>query len=284
MPLKPSTNPPTPTTAPDAIVDAQGQIAFGVYDRPFKTANLADAPIKLGSPPLGPLSIGRVISNLRLKEWQHFAVVLPQALLTFAVVNTKVMATSWCHFVNIDGTGKVEHKRTGLVLGTRVARDLWNDTTCHRSQHLRIDIHNHLDACEHRIQIRADGNNKPSIAADLRFICDLNRVKPLDAVIPLGKQGAMYTQKVPLPVEGTIRVGNRVLTAHACTARAIIDIHKGYYPLHTWWNWATFVGRDDSGRSVCLNLAKNVNDRDDEYTENALWVDDSLEMLGPARF
>jgi hypothetical protein len=35
---------------------------------------------------------------------------------------------------------------------------------------------------------------------------------------------------------------------------------------------------------VGLNLTHNVNDRDDEVNENAVWVDGKLTCLSPARF
>jgi hypothetical protein len=271
---------PVPCAPPDAIVDASGHIALGVYDRPFRKANLADASLSLG-----PIPLGRTASRLRLKEWQHFAIVLPEAMLTFAIVDAKVLGASWCHFVNRDGTGQFEHEHKGPLLNVRVARDLWDDETYVRTHRYRIQVRNHLDAGEHRIRIFIRGHGgAPSIEADLRCLHDLERITPLEVVLPVGPGRAMYSHKVPLPVEGTVTVGHRVLEAKPGEARAILDVHKAHYPRHTWWNWATFVGRDDTGRSIGLNLTSNVNRRDEQFNENAVWLDGRMEMLAPARF
>ena len=271
---------PRPCAPPNAIVDAEGKIAFGVYDSPFRNANLANAGLALGSVPLG-----RFVSNLRLKEWQHFAFILPEAMLTFAIVDAKAVRASWCHFIHRDGTGQIEHACTGPLLNLRVAENVWDDNTYVRSHRYRILVHNHLDAREHTIRIVACGSrDKPSIEANLRCHHDPRRVQSLDVVLPVGPGRAMYSHKVPLPLEGTVRVGRRKYVAHSEEARAILDIHKAHYPRRTWWNWATFVGRDDAGRSIGLNLTRNVNRSDDTYNENAVWIDGKLHVLGRAQF
>ncbi|HQK19758.1 MAG TPA: DUF2804 domain-containing protein, partial [Polyangiaceae bacterium] len=263
---------------PEAIVDADGHVALGAYRRPFRHANLEQARITLGRIPLG-----RVGSRLVLKEWQHVAIILPEAMLTYAIVDAKYVKTSWCHFVNRDGTGQFEHARKGLRL--RVARDLWNATTQVRAHGYRIHVHNHLDVGEHTIRIHIHNDGRaPSVEAELRCMHDLERNPPLEVVMPVGPGRAMYSHKVSLPIEGTLKVGQRVIDVCADEARAIWDVHKAHYPHRTWWNWATFAGKDDQGRTVALNLTRNINRRDDEINENAVWLDGALQRLGPARF
>lgn len=94
----------------------------------------------------------------------------------------------------------------------------------------------------------------------------------------------MYSHKVPLPVTGTIRVGERTFRATPQDSVAILDIHKAHYPRHTFWNWATCAGWDSAGRLIGLNLTRNVNEDDGRFNENAIWVDGRLAHLGPARF
>ena len=271
---------PTLCEPPPAIVDRRGDIAFGVYGRPLRSVNLDEARL-----PLGWLRMGRRASELRLKEWQHFVLLLPEAMLTFAIVDSKFLRVSWCHFSDHEGKTHFEHERKGPALDLRTARELWNDRTHVSARRYRIEVDNALDRHEHRIRILIAGDGtKPSIEADLRCLHDLEQVSPLVVVLPVGRGRAAYSHKVPLPMEGTVRVGDRVLVARAADSYAILDIHKAHYPRHTWWNWATFAGRDDAGRSVGLNLTSNVNRDDARFNENAVWLDGKLETLAPARF
>lgn len=267
-------------TTPPAIVDAQGRIAFGVYDRPFRSVNLDEARL-----PYGPVRAGRKWSRFRLKEWQHYVLVLPEALMTLAVVDSKFLRVSWCHFAARRGATHFEHARKGPALNLRTSRELWCDDTIVRARRFRIDINNRLQNGEHRIRvfIAGDGDKLP-VEADLRCLHDLGSIKPLVVVLPVGAGRAAYSHKVPLPLEGSVRVGDREMRASRSDSFAILDIHKAHYPRHTWWNWATCAGTDAEGRAIGLNLTTNVNRRDAELSENALWVNGQLEMLAPARF
>jgi hypothetical protein len=44
------------------------------------------------------------------------------------------------------------------------------------------------------------------------------------------------------------------------------------------------VTRLDQGDTFAINLTQNVNTEDHRYNENALWMNGSLQRLGPARF
>lgn len=271
---------PTLCHPPPSVVDSEGRIAFGVYDRPFSNVNLDEARL-----PLGWLRMGQRASRMRLKEWQHYVLLLPEVMLTFAIVDSKFLRVSWCHFADLGAGRRFEHERKGPLLDLGVARELWNDETHVRAHRYRIEVANRLGRGEHRIRVMIAGDgDKPPIEADLRCVHDLEVVSPLVVVLPVGPGRAAYSHKVPLPLEGTVKVGDRVHRAHADRAFAILDIHKAHYPRHTFWNWATFAGRDESGRAVGLNLTTNVNRQDERFNENAVWVDGKLETLAPARF
>lgn len=271
---------PTLRNPPPSIVDPEGRIAFGVYDRPFATVNLDEARLRWGW-----FRLGRRASEWRLKQWQHFVLLLPEALLTFAIVDSKYLRVSWCHFADHAGGLHFEHERKGPLLDLGTASALWNDKTFVHAHRYRIDVDNCLTRSEHRIRmlITGDGDKAP-IEADLRCLHDLEAITPLVGVLPVGGGRAAYSHKVPLPMEGTVKVGDRLLRATASDSFAILDVHKAHYPRHTWWNWATFAGRDEQDRAVALNLTSNVNRNDEHVSENGVWVDGKLEMLAPARF
>jgi len=269
-----------PQPTPDRMVDAQGQVRFGVFDSPFRELNLEDARVRWHG-----VTLPRPAVRLRLKRWQHFGLVLPDVFVGVAVVDAGFLRTSWCHVVDRIAPEQFEHRRMSPVLDVRIAEALWDDHTYVHSGGYRIDIHNHLSAKEHRLALRVDPvKGRPAVQAALRCLHDLEKIRPLVVVLPVGPNQGMYSHKVALPLSGTLRIGDRIHRAEPETCFAILDIHKAHYPRHTWWKWATFAGRDDAGRAVAMNLTQNVNADDSRYNENGLWVDGHLEHLGPARF
>jgi hypothetical protein len=55
-----------------------------------------------------------------------------------------------------------------------------------------------------------------------------------------------------------------------------IDFSKGYPPRHTFWNWTSFMGKTDDGRTVGLNLVDGFNGN----IENVMWIDGKHRMYG----
>ncbi len=270
----------TSSSPPASLVDELSTVQLGVFDAPVRNVNLEDALIRSG----GKRRSLR-FSRLRLKEWQHFGISLPELFLSFAIVDAKFLRTTWCSVVDRETGRHFEHARQSPLLRMRIAKGLFSDRTFVRAGKYEIHVENTLADGLHRVHIRiGESGSKPEVRASLRCLHDLSEIQPLVVVLPVGRGRGMYSHKVALPVEGTIRVGDRVCTASRETAFAILDIHKAHYPRHTFWNWATCAGHDGQSRAVALNLTRNVNEDDEKLNENAVWVDGRITHLGPARF
>jgi len=292
-----------------APIDALGRPRFGVYTYPFEDVNMISGRWTLGGFPLSKqgLPLPRQICRFRLKEWQHFALVWPEGLLGFAIVDAKYLVTSWIHMVKLSSTWQeskpgrsaidthVEHRRIapplsgvpGINQNYKIARSLWDDETFMKKSNYSISVQNKLSSGEHRVRLNvASQGCKPGLTADFKCLHDPDEIEPLVVVLPVdnNKSRGMYSHKVPLPVEGILTIGKDRFVLEPESAFALLDVHKAHYPRRTWWNWATFAGRDEGGRSVAINLTKNVNPYDDEWNENALWVDGELVRLSKAVF
>lgn len=264
---------------PASLLDDAGLLRFGAWRAPVPDVDLDRAVLRYGS-----LTTPRAWARFRLKEWQHFVVIHPQVALTFAVVDTRFLQTTWVHVVDREAGTHFEHARQGPALGARVARSLWDGRTSVSRPSYRVDVHSHLDASEHRIELDVAATGpRPAVRGHLRCLHDPDELDALVVLLPVGRDRGMYSHKVPLPVEGDLTVGGRTYTLDADTCTAILDEHKAHYPHHTWWNWATGAGRDSAGRRVAFNLTHNVNTREDEVNENAVWIDGVVHGLGPAR-
>jgi hypothetical protein len=269
-------------SAPERLVDADGRLlGFGVFDGAVKRANLEQLRLRWRSLRLPDLAL-----RLRLKEWQHFALVLPEAYVGLAVVDAGYLRTTWCYVVERPGGRAFEHKRTGVALDLRVARDLWRDRTHARARGYRVEIENLEERGLHELRVEIEGRGGlPAVRAELRCGSALaaRPPEPLVVVMPAGDaEHPVYTHKVALPLAGELAIGERTIAADPASAVAILDVHKALYPRHTFWHWATFAGRERLGRSVALNLTRNVNRDDARVNENCLWLDGRIAHLGPA--
>lgn len=262
------------------IVGPRGEVGFGVFEAPLRSVNLDQARLHWGPVPVPP-----AIARLRLKQWQHFALVLPEVFIGVAIVDVGYLKVSWCSVVDRATGEHFEHRRMGPHLRVGLARELF-DGRCHLSTRgYALEITNRLEEGRHELSIAIEeAPGLPAVHARLTCYHDLNEIQPLVVVLPVGANRGMYSHKVPLPLEGEVRVGDRIWKARREDSVAILDVHKAHYPRHTWWNWATFGGFDPNGRLLAMNLTRNVNLDDTALNENAVWVDGRLHRLGPARF
>ncbi len=259
-----------PSEAPDSPLGPDGALRFGMHRTPYRTVDLDRAAVA-GWP--GPLA------HLRLKQWQHFIVIAPDLALSFAIVNAAYTAVAWIQVIDRRTGQRQEVHANLLPPRARLARSLWDERCSARWRKGEIDVHNHLDGDGHHIRLRAD--TPTPLEAELS--CLHKQVEPLVVMLPVGRGRGMYSHKVPLPVTGTVRLGDSTITLSADTTTALLDIHKAHYPRQMFWNWATLAGFDAAGRRVAINLTRNVV-TDPSYHENALWVDGRVSLLGAAQF
>lgn len=277
------TPPPLSPSPPPHLLDADGTPLLGAWRYPLADVDLEDASVPTGR--LGKLRLPPTLGRLRLKQWQHFALVNPRLVLTFAVVDVGYLRTSWCQvFDRVRGT-RVEHERRLLRGDVRVARSLWDDETHFRAPGYRVEIRNQLQAKRHVATLEADAHSgQPALRAHIHMSHDPRRDEPLVVSLPVGRGRVMYSHKAVIPAEGTVRVGPETYALSAADTHAIVDVHKAHYPHHTWWRWATFATRLPDGRSLGLNLTHNLVEDADIYNENVVWLDGRAHRLPGALF
>lgn len=248
---------------PDRVVH-EGQVhTFGMFAGPIRDSDLSGFRL------YGPLG------RLRLKQWHHYAVIHPEVAVTFAVVDAGFLRIGWVQVIDRQTGERIEHHRQAPWLDVQVGRNLFDAPTWMRSADVRIELQSDLGQDRHVVCVDA-----PGIQLDL--ICRAE-VTPLEVVLPVGRGRAMWSHKVPLPVEGRIRWPGGVAHLNPARDTAILDLHKAHYPHRTWWRWGTFVGRDAHGRRIGVNLTRNIVE-DPAMHECALWVDGALSLLAPPTF
>ena len=262
--------------APDmAVVD--GQVQFGRYARPFRELNLLDA--RCGIPRLGGLR------RFRLKEWEHFALIHPDWYISLAVVDVGFLVTSWLHLFDRRNHKAFEHVRKLPPWMFRAPANVWDHSAEFKARGYHVFMHNHLErqAYSLRIEVR-EKQSLPAVAGAVLLHEDSARTQLLVALLPLGTNRPMFTQKSACPVSGALEIGGQRVEFIPDRDVGLLDYHKAYYPHNTFWKWATFATIDSSGNLLGVNLTHNVIEDDERFNENCIWHGNSLSLVGAARF
>ncbi|MBN1201745.1 MAG: DUF2804 domain-containing protein [Anaerolineae bacterium] len=258
-----------------------GQIHFGTFRDPFRTVNLIEADI------CGHRWAPRWWRNLRLKEWQRFAIVSDELYCGCVVFDAKYLAASFfCVYDRATGQ-MIEHKRTTMQRGAvHVPEQLYRGDGHFRQPGYHLQLRNRLQQGTHYLTADIRGTHDlPPVRAAFTIIEDLTRIQPLIVVLPVNDyRRPMYTHKAVCPVEGVLQVGDRVWALSADRCRALVDVQKTYYPREAFWRWASFAGQDQDGVPVAINLTHNMIVDDERWNECCAWVDGALSRFGAARF
>jgi hypothetical protein len=266
-------------TPPRMVVD--GEVAeYGAFKDPFREVNLLDVELVIRGK-----RVPRALREYRLKEWEHFGVVSDEYYFGMVIFDAKFMGTSFFYVFNRKTGEFFEHERTSVAGPLRVARELWHGECYYRHFGYCMEFENRLDSGMHRIRAQIKGKrNKPPIEAELFVLEDLERYQPLVQVSPVEPNRPLYTHKAVCPVEGKVKVGDRVVILDPTRDVSLMDVQKTFYPYQTFWKWSTFGGHDSAGRLIGMNACQNFITDDERYNENCTWVDGDITLLSAVRF
>lgn len=81
-----------------------------------------------------------------------------------------------------------------------------------------------------------------------------------------------------IPTKATISYKGKTYTHEG--AFGSIDFTKGYPPRNTFWNWLSFIGKTDAGKTIAVNLVDRFNGN----LENCVWYDGKRYLTAKADF
>lgn len=264
---------------PASIVE-NGKFHLGIFKTEFRDLNIADAdPLNLGG--ITPKSFRR----LRIKEWQHYAIIHPDYYFGTIILTAHFTANSFFYIYNRRKNELSEHKRMLLPQRAHVAPTLYGGRSSVKERGYSVNYSNDLEKGLHEIRVEiAASAGLPAVSGSARIIEDLSYIQPLVASLPVGQNRAMYTHKVVCPVSGGFRVGSDTVTLDPARDTALVDIHKATYPHHFWWKWANFAAFDTAGKLLGANLTDNLIEDQRAWNECAMWYGGAMSLLSPARF
>lgn len=262
---------------PPALV-TNGSFQLGTYKQPFAWVNPLDAQLAwLPSPRL---------KHLRLKEWQHFALVNDDFYLSLALFDAKLLSLAQVCVYDRRAGHTIFHERK-ILPGRfpRLPHTLWNDTAHFSSPSFSLSFRNHLNQGTHTISFDIAAKAKlPAVKGSFTCFEPLDDIEPIVVCLPFQQGRAMYSHKCVIPAQGTLQLGERTIDFPKDRSYGLVDIHKGYYPFVMKWHWATAGGHLSDGTLIGFNLTDNQVEQQDRYNENCLWIDGKLRLLPPVRF
>jgi uncharacterized protein DUF2804 len=295
-----------PQATPERIVEADGRVHVGWFERPVSVLNLEEAPARHGLMRLrgGPLGgIERAWRRMRLKKWEYTSIVTPRHLFAAVVVDSGYVGAAFSYVVE-RATGK-RHEWSTLVpmaVGVSVAASsIGGESVCRRRGWGGVRIASHPPSGTRTVEVElaAHGETRAMTAApDLvaSFTVHDDGMHPMPvAVVEESEPGCwLYTHKCyGLPAGGTLRAGDMVEEVDMGEAWAGIDYNVGFRPHETWWNWAAAAGRAADGTPVGFNLTAHrpwpgsgaeVPRKEEDAADCAIWIGNQLVKIRRAEF
>ena len=266
-----ATTPPEREPAPAALV-VDGTYAFGTYDGPIATINPLDVVDGRGA--RGRMR--RAARNLRLKEWEAFQLGDDEWFVLGAVYDTKSIALLQVLGVH-KASGKIHRWETKVPsTSLSVARGLDGTRSHGRRGDFSIAVGNEMGSGRLTVDASHPGcrccsTTLPPLELHGVGDCSPDRAGHLVICHPFSDRRALYSHKVMMPFEGTMRIGLDVVGLSAQRSFMILDDHHGDYPSPMQYDWVTGVRRNDEGLVEGFNLTDNQIRDPHVYNENAVW-------------
>ena len=260
-PAVPRLLPPAPARIVEAGAPVEGTWAGMVADTGFGALS-------------GPFGRSFLERRLIEKRWEALFLATPQAMLSFAIVDTGYLSSG---ILAVFDRGA----RRLLIDSNPVLPPFFASLTDQPNEGLRAmiagpGVNGRIERSGGRILATARwGNAAVDLALDAR-----QAPPPMSAVCGLGPGRFSFTQKLlGIPAEGEIRVGNTRFAVRGELAG--LDFTHGYLARETAWRWAFGCARQ-GGRLIGFNLSEGF--LPGGLGENALWVDGAPCAVGPVGF
>ena len=283
---------------PKDLVDKDGKVVFGTFDKEFETMELLRAK--------RPTKAPDCLNKFKLTLWEATEVHLKNGVLLAVVCDMGIFGKQLNMFYD---------KRTKYVYcwdtqipskETKIAPNLLNGAVAEaKSEFGFVKYVNNFQDGKADLSGKHTGKcliTKPSKdkkasesikenygEATIEYDFKLTRIsKPCVVSIPFpySDNRTLYSQKDFFKAEGKLIInGEEMLSDEETTA--IIDDHRGYYPRKAHYDWVTTMGMcdvDGEKKYIAFNLTHNQSTDEEAYNENLIFLDGKTSILPPVKF
>lgn len=247
------------------LINLQGQPQFGLFSPPLEEINYRDYDLR--SPLDRPL--GRLAKHYKYNQFHFAALISPELVVGAAIVDLKYAANAFVYLYE-PASGAFEEFSflQPLAKGTEIEDCPNNGESYFRKGGNSVSIS--ASGGQRTLRVSLVGGVEIDAVID-----ETEQFNPLCLCTRSGYQGWTYTQKsTARPANGELHWSGRHYDLAAISALGSVDWSAGYMRGETAWNWASMSTTLTDGRRLGLNFAAGVNET--SFTENAIWLDDTL--------
>ena len=291
---------------PKDLVDENGRVVFGTFDKEFETMELLRAKKPTKAPDF--------LRKFKLTLWEATEVHLKNGVLLAVVCDMGIFGKQLNMFYD-KRTHKVYCWDTQIPSKeTIIAPNLLNGSVAQAESEVGFVryVNNFQDgkaelSGKHTVneksfclvtQGREDKTAVASIKenkvydpaeATIEYNFKLTRLSDPCVVsipFPYSDNRTLYSQKDFFKAEGSLIINGEEMLSDDETV-AIIDDHRGYYPRRAHYDWVTTMGKceiDGEKKFLAFNLTRNQSINQDDYNENILWLEGKSSLLPPVTF
>lgn len=213
---------------------------------------------------------------LRKKKWNYWCITSDEFLFSVTISNIDYAGMVFAYFLDFK-TNKFIEKTVMMPFGKGCSMP--------QTVHETVNFKNK----EIDIMFKAEEDNSTFITAKCNDFAALpmeasfrviypKGYETLNVVVPWNNKTFQFTSKHEgMPVEGFIKIGEKVYTLSKENSFGCLDFGRGIWPYKVKWNWANASGIVN-GKRIGLNLGAKWTDGTG-YTENGIVINGKLTKL-----
>ena len=249
------------------LINQSGQASFGIFPKGVECINYLDFDLRSA---MGR-SRGQLFKKLRFKQFQFISFSCEQLMIGLAIVDLKVASSC---FIYIYDPHSKEYDEYSFLnpFSLNTCIDLTPNTgqACFRKGRNSVAIRVTAAPQTRNLIVDLKAGLKMNVSIDESL-----NYNPLAVCVRAGFTGFHFTQKsTALPCSGTVTWRGKRFELANLNALACVDWSAGFMRRETVWNWSSLACTLADGRRLGFNLAAGVVETG--FTENALWLDDTL--------
>jgi hypothetical protein len=260
----------------------KGAPVLGTWNEAFREVDLLEIRRPF------PFPLPRGLCNMRVKEWESFAVQDDQVYLEAFLANIKYYRVAQALLYDKKTKERLRFSKVIPFGGWHLPRSLWNSSVYSRSYGFFFGIHSWLDAniIKADFDIKAS-RRRPSFTAHLEYRLSDLKTAPMAVNLPLSERRCMYAYKTFSAIQGDMVFGGRHISLNPAKARGIFRDYKGYFPYRMNSTWChAFSGGKTSKETLRFgfSIAENQTKETFKHNENVLWEEGGpMTPLPPVR-
>ncbi|MCR4789945.1 MAG: DUF2804 domain-containing protein [Treponemataceae bacterium] len=283
---------------PKDLVDENGKVVFGTFDKEFETMELLRAK--------KPTKAPQCFNRLKLTLWEACEVHLKNGVLLAVVCDMGIFGKTMNVFYD-KRSKKVYCWDTNLKSkDTHIAPNLIKGAVEEASTPVSfVKYINTFNEGKAELSGRHEGKCLVTKTCDDKTIIQTMKENYEEATIeydfklkrlslpcvasmpfPYSKNRTLYSQKDFFKVEGKLVINGEEMISDEETC-GIIDDHRGYYPRRAHYDWVTTMGKckvNGKDEWLAFNLTRNQSTNQEKYNENLLWLEGRTSLLPPVTF